>query len=90
MNYNELRKKIEWIGLVSVILSLTIISYVKWKFTFDSGDLAQTLVLISVGLVLISLVFGILSFPNWQGIVTLIIFVYTAYLIFFTTLYALS
>ena len=90
MSYEKFKKVSKWVCLGAAAISLSVISYVKWKFIFESGNVAATLVFISILAALASLILGVISLPRWQGIVALFVFAYVTYCLLFTRLYGLS
>ncbi len=90
MNYETFKSYSKWLSQITAITALITIIYVKSKYLFITGNDAGRLVLISIIAALLTLVFGIVSLPRWQGIVALVIFSFVAYCILFTPLYAIS
>ena len=90
MNYQTFKKHSKWLSQISAVTSLIVIVYVQRKFVFDSGNIAATLVLISLIAAIFTFIFGFIALPKWQGFVALGIFGYVAYCILFTRLYGLT
>ena len=91
MRNHELRQEIaKWGCLLAAIISITAISYVKWTFVFDSGNLAGGLLTISLLTAFIALVLAALSLPRWQAVTALFLVTVVGYFVLFTPLYAVS
>ena len=90
MNYKTFKNGSKWCSLVTAAISLITITFVKWTFVFDSGNTAGKLILILIGAAVLTLIFGVIALPRWQGFVALVVFGYVGYCILFTPLYALS
>jgi hypothetical protein len=75
----ELRDKIKWLGIVSGTLFIIISTYLRVKFVFESGSVADFLYLSASLAALLTLILGLLSLPRWQSFVALTIFVYALY-----------
>ncbi len=80
----------KWLCLVIGILGSSLLTYIKVKGVFESGNNAHLLVLISIVATAIAAVLSLIVLPRWQGVVGLFIAVVTAYFILFTRLYGLS
>ena len=85
-----LREKARWLSQITGVIFLLIHAYIRGKFIFESGNAAGMLLLISMVAALLTLVFGILSLPRWQGFVALGITAYAFYWFFFCRLYAIT
>jgi hypothetical protein len=85
-----LRGNARWLSQVTGIIFLLIHAYMWGKFTFESGNTAGMLLLISMVAALLTLVFGVLSLPRWQGLVALCISAYASYWFAFCRLYTVS
>jgi hypothetical protein len=48
MNFNQVREKTKWWGLICGAIFLVISSYIRWKFVFESGNAAGMLLLIAL------------------------------------------
>lgn len=84
------RTRLSAVALAFALASLFIISFVKYKFTFDSGEWATSLVLASLITALAAFVLALLSLPRRGGFVAVALVIVVGYLIFFTRLYGLS
>ena len=69
---------------------LAVSTYLRVKFVFESGNVAGALVLVSITLVALTLLFGLLSLPRWQGWIALAVVAYGLYWLFFTRFYGVS
>jgi hypothetical protein len=87
---NNIKEYSKWLSQITAAISLIVLVFIKSKHTFDSGNVAGNLVLITMTTAGLSLVFGIASLPRWQGFVALAVFSFVTYYILFTPLYALS
>jgi len=79
MNLNQVREKTKWWSLVCGAIFLVISSYMRWKFVFESGNTGGMLLLIALIAALLAFIFGIMSVPGWQGVVTFAIVIYAVY-----------
>jgi hypothetical protein len=86
----NLRAKARWLSQISGVIFLIIHAHMRGKFIFESGNTAGKLLLISMIAALLTLVFGIMSLPRWQGFVALAISAYAAYWFAVGPLYAIS
>jgi hypothetical protein len=89
MSWNNLRKYSKWLSQISAAVSLIVVVYVNSKHTFDFDYEGGRLVLISLIAAVLTFIFGVLSLPRWQGFLALIIFIFVAYCLLFTPLYAI-
>jgi hypothetical protein len=79
MNFNQVREKTKWWGLICGAIFLAVSSYMRWKFLFESGNVGGMLLLTALIAALLTFVFGILSLPRWQGVVAFVIVGYAVY-----------
>lgn len=79
-----------WMSVSVALASLSLLSYLKWKAIFSSGNFAASLQLASLVLAVFSFVIGGLAAPRWQGIVAMTISCIVLYFILFTPVYFLS
>lgn len=70
MRYQKFKEKSQWLGLMTGILFLTVNIYLRVKHVFDNGNFAGTLTLLAYIFALLTLVFGFVSFPSWQSIIS--------------------
>jgi hypothetical protein len=80
----------KWLSLIMAGLGIGLLSFVKLKFVFESGNTAQTLVFISMFAILCAFVFGIVTLPRWQGFVAIAAALVSTCMLLFTRLYGLS
>ncbi len=90
MEFKGIRTHLSPTAFGLAIASLVVILYVKSKSVFDSGNLAATLVLVSLVSAIVALLLALLSLPDRLGILSIAVVILLAYLIFFTRLYGLS
>lgn len=90
MRFIALKERAKWYALVSGGLFLTVSTYLRVKFVFESGNFAGALLLTSMILAALTFLFGLLSVPRWQAWIAFAIFSYALYWLFFTRLYAIS
>ncbi len=90
MNYKIFKKYSLWLSQFSAAISLISIVFVKSYWVFVNANLAGNLVIVSIFFGLLTLLFGLVSLPRWQGFVAMAVFGFVAYLILFTPLYAVS
>jgi hypothetical protein len=88
--FSVIRDRAKGYGLATAALFLIITTYMRVKFVFDSGNLAGGLLLASEILAILTLVFGLLSMPRWQGWTALIVAGYAFYLLLFVRMYGIS
>ncbi len=77
-------------GLFLATISLFLISYVKWRFVFDNGNLAAIVIWTSLLLGGIATIFAVTTIRKWASIIALLFVAIVVYLVLFTRLYALS
>jgi hypothetical protein len=82
--------KAKWYCVVSAIIFISISSYLRVKFVFDSGRTAGILFLAALLFALLTFVFALFSFPRWQSFVAFLVFAYAVYWALFTPGYAIS
>lgn len=80
----------KWYAIGTGTLFLIITTYMRIKFVFDSTDVASALVMTSISLAVLTLVFGLLSLPKWQGWFGLAVSGYAFYILCFTRLYGIN
>lgn len=80
----------KWLCFAIGFVGSGVLFYVKAKGIFESGDYAQTLVLISLVATAVAAILSAISLPRWQGFVGLLIAIITGYFLLFTQLYGLS
>jgi hypothetical protein len=90
MNFKKLRVIFGPLSVGLAAISLLLIVYVKWRFVFESGNEAATLVLVSLIAALVAFVLALISMPRLLAIGTFVMVIIVLYTIFFTSLYALS
>ena len=90
MSIRSFRQIAKWPSLVWATISLFLVLYVKTKYIFASGNTAGMLILVAMIAAVFTLIFGIAGLPRWQAVLALIVFVYVAYCLLFTSLYALA
>jgi hypothetical protein len=90
MSGSSFRQIAKWPSLVWAAISLCLVLYVRTKHIFASGNTAGMLVLVAMIAAVFTLIFGIAALPRWQAVLALIVFVYVAYCLVFTPLYALA
>lgn len=81
MNYATCKKVAPWLGLMTASIAVITIVFVKWKFVFESGNVAGKLILISIVAATLTLVFAVITLPRWQGWIGLLVVSYVAYCI---------
>jgi hypothetical protein len=72
------------------VIFLVIHAYMRGKFIFESGNTAGMLLLISMVAAVLTLIFGVISLPRWQGFVALCVSAYAFYWFAFCRLYAVA
>lgn len=90
MVFLMVKKQSRWYALVSTVLFLTVNTYLRIKFKFESGEFAGDIVLASIVLAALTFLFGLLSFPRWQAWIAFAVVAYALYWFFFTKLYVIS
>lgn len=90
MGNQSFRQIAKWPSVVWAVIAFTLVLYVRTKHIFASGNTAGMLVLIAMIASVLTLIFGIATLPRWQGFVALAIFIYVAYCIGFSQMYALA
>jgi hypothetical protein len=90
MSFQTLKKYSPWLSQASAAVSLLIVVFMRIKFVFDSGNTAGMLLLIAMLTSLLTLVFGVVALPRWQGFVALGIFGLVAYYILFERMYGVA
>ena len=86
----RIRDQAKWYALVSGTLFLTVSTYLRVKFIFESANIAGALLMASMILAALTLLFGLLALPRWQAWIALAISAYALYWLFFTRLYGIS
>lgn len=86
----RIREQARWYAFLSGILFLTVSTYLRVKFIFESANIAGSLLLVSMILAALTLFFGLLSLPRWQAWIALAISGYALYWLFFSRHYGLS
>lgn len=87
MESSKFKEISKWLCQIFAVISLLPLVYVKSKFTFDNGNFAANLLLISIIAALFTFAFAIAALPRWQALVSLAIFAFVAYSNLFTGLY---
>ena len=90
MAFLKAKEQAKWYTLIGGTLFVTVSSYLRVKFVFESGQFAGALLLASMTFAALTLLFGLLSFPRWQAWLGFAIVAYAVYWLFFTRLYALG
>jgi hypothetical protein len=90
MSFQRLKRYSPWLSQASAAVSLCIVVFMRIKFVFDSGNTAGMLLLIAMLTSLLTLVFGVVALPRWQGFVALGIFGVVAYFILFERMYGVA
>ena len=86
---NEVSKnRLGWFALMASFTALSILTYLKYKFVFHSGNFAGRLVLATFFFTGAAIILGFVSVRQWQGVVSLLISAFVAYFLLFTPLYA--
>jgi hypothetical protein len=58
---------LKWLGLTNALVSIGTISYIKFRFVFESGNVAGKLVLLSLATSFLAALLGIYEFRRWQS-----------------------
>jgi hypothetical protein len=90
MIFVRIKAGAKWYALVSSVLFVTVSTFIRVKYIFESGFIEGVLLYSSLGLAIITLLFGLLALPKWQSWVSLAIFCYAVYWICFTTPYVIG
>lgn len=86
----RIKDRAKWYGLATGTLFLIVTTYLRVKFVFDSANLAGPLLMAAIILAVLTLLFGLLSFPRWQAWIALAVSAYAFYLLLFTRLYGID
>ncbi len=83
----KLSKIVPWLAVFFATVSLLLVMFVKVKHVFDNGNTAAFLLRIAIVGGIFGIIFGFISLPRWQAIISLLTVALIGYLLFFTPLY---
>ena len=90
MRRESFREFAKWPSLVSAAIVLGLVVFIRTKDVFESGTAAGMLKLVATIVAMFSLVFALAALPRWPAFVALIVLVYVAYCLLFTSMYQVT
>jgi hypothetical protein len=90
MRSRSFRELAKWPSLLCAAIALCLVLFVRTKDVFESGTTAGMIVLAATIAAVVALILGIAAFPRWPAVVGLILLVYVAYCIIFTSMYSIT
>ena len=82
----------DWYGLLSgsMFLGLSTLMCNPFVFLFESIILIRALAVVALTLAILTVIFGLVTVPRWQGWIAIGVFAYAIYWVFFMPIYGIT